>query len=355
MYVALDKNGNRIYADDEQRYIDCFCPVCGELLIHRKGTKKRAHFSHKQKSDCFMGLNKDYMSEWHIRMQSFFPKESREYRFKDEITGEVHIADVFDRKTNTVIEFQHSPIDEKEYLSRTYFHLNNGRRIAWIFDESREHIKEGYEGRLKHDDLFVLGGHFKGVPLSWLYAERSFEWLYAPRSFLAMGPNLKDYNNKYSVYVYTGENENVVQRIIHEDISFKFITLSVNEITMKKDMSTDLFFLSEKLLLSQDPWKKKIEVKAKEIKEYKAWAKACEARIKENENKKRIEIRIRDRKANGLDIDLTKCPLCGGLIKLMLSKRGINFYRCANFPECNYTEDYRYFGLDRYALDNKEV
>ena len=110
MYVAIDKIGNRIYADDEQRYMECFCPACGELLTHRKGSKKRAHFAHKQNTNCFMGLNKDYMSEWHIRMQSYFPKESREYRFQDMETGEIHIADVFDSETNTVIEFQHSPI-----------------------------------------------------------------------------------------------------------------------------------------------------------------------------------------------------------------------------------------------------
>lgn len=228
MYVALDKNGNRIYADDEQRYIECFCPACGEPLIHRKGTRKRVHFAHKQKTNCFMRLNKDYMSEWHIRMQSFFPKESREYRFKDNVTGEVHIADVFDWKTNTVIEFQHSPMHEEEYLSRTYFHLNNGRRIVWIFDESRE---------------------------------------------------------------------------------------------------------SEKLLLAQDPWKEKIEAKAREIEEYKA-------KTKENESKMRNEIRIRERKDKGLDTDLTKCPLCGGLLKLKTSKIGNKFYGCINYPKCNYTENY---------------
>lgn len=333
MYVALDKNGNRIYADDEQRYIECFCPACGEPLIHRKGTRKRVHFAHKQKTNCFMRLNKDYMSEWHIRMQSFFPKESREYRFKDNVTGEVHIADVFDWKTNTVIEFQHSPMHEEEYLSRTYFHLNNGRRIVWIFDESREKVKDGYKGRLKQDDLCTLSWKFKGVPLSWLYAEKSFEWMYVPRSFLASGPNLKDYNARYSVYVYTGEKENIVQRIIHEDIGFKFITLSVNEITMKEDMSTDLFFLSEKLLLAQDPWKEKIEAKAREIEEYKA-------KTKENESKMRNEIRIRERKDKGLDTDLTKCPLCGGLLKLKTSKIGNKFYGCINYPKCNYTENY---------------
>ena len=37
MYVAIDSNGKRIYADDPIRYKDCFCPCpdCKELVKHR--------------------------------------------------------------------------------------------------------------------------------------------------------------------------------------------------------------------------------------------------------------------------------------------------------------------------------
>ena len=199
MYVAIDKTGNRIYADDEQRYMECFCPACREPLIHKKGNIKVAHFAHKAKSNCFMHLNKDYMSEWHIRMQSFFPKESREYRFQDRETGEVHIADVFDSTTNTVIEFQHSAIQEAEFLSRTNFHLNNGRRIVWIFDESIKNAKEGYSGKLKPDDSHLPTWYYKRVDLYYLYASRSFKWIASPRKFLSAGPKLADYNARYSV------------------------------------------------------------------------------------------------------------------------------------------------------------
>ena len=165
MFVALDKNGNRIYADDEQRHVECFCPVCGETLTHKRGKHNRAHFAHKQKSNCFMNLNKDYMGEWHIRMQSFFPKEKREYRFHDNDTGETHIADVFDEETNTVIEFQHSQINEDEYLSRTNFHLKNGRRIVWIFDESSDQLKEGYLGKFKKDYFSTPDYKYEETPL----------------------------------------------------------------------------------------------------------------------------------------------------------------------------------------------
>ena len=89
MFVAVDKSGNRIYADDIKRGTECFCPVCGESLIHKKGKIKRVHFAHKHDTNCFMALDKDRVGEWHLRMQSYFPKESREFRFQDKETGEI--------------------------------------------------------------------------------------------------------------------------------------------------------------------------------------------------------------------------------------------------------------------------
>lgn len=337
MYVALDnKKGNRIYADDAQKYNECYCPVCEELLTHKKGTKKRPHFAHKQNINCFMNLNKDYMSEWHIRMQSYFPKESREYRFEDNNTGEVHIADVFDIKTNTVIEFQHSRIEEEEYLSRTNFHLNNGRRIVWIFDESTEKEKEGCIGKLKHDDLFMPCCTVNGVDTNFLYENKTFKWLYNPRNFLSKGPNIKDISDSYSVFVYTGESEDIVHRIISEEWDFEYVILSVSDTTMTENMSLDSFFISEESILSQDPWKKQIEAKAIEI----------EQRIlmlKENEKKMKDYNRVLRRKAKGLDTDIGKCPHCGGGLELKTARKGRNagtqFYGCKNYPKCRFTED----------------
>ena len=337
MYVAVDKLGNRIYADDEQRYKECFCPACGEPLIHKKGKRRVAHFSHKQQSDCFMSRNKDYMSEWHIRMQTFFPKESREYRFQDGETGEVHIADVFDTTTNTVIEFQHSPIQENEYLSRTNFHLNNGRRIVWIFDESIETEKDGYKGRLKQDDLIITDWDYKGVCLHWIYSERSYKWMRAPRKLLSAGPKIADHGDKYRVFVYTGENENIVNRVIREDFDFEYVTLSVGETVMSENMSADLFFISEKSLLMKTPWKETIEDRIKENNKIKQ-------QHEERMNNMRDARRISERKAKGLNVDLSKCPLCGGALKLRIAKKGqypgSKFHGCTNYPKCKFTEKY---------------
>ena len=133
MFVALDNLGNRVYADSAEKGSVCFCPVCNEELRLRKGGKNRPHFAHKQDTDCQYGKDQDYKSEWHIRMQEYFPREACEMRFVDDETGEIHIADVFLEASNTVLEFQHSPISEDEFKSRTIFHLKNGRRPSVMY------------------------------------------------------------------------------------------------------------------------------------------------------------------------------------------------------------------------------
>ena len=266
----------------------------------------------------------------------FFQRKVESIVFQDLDTGEIHIADVFDSETNTVIEFQHSPIHENEYLSRTYFHLKNGRRIVWIFDESRETEKDGHKGRLKLDDLWVPNWNYRGISLWWLYKEKSFKWMYAPRKFLSLGPKLTDYSDRYSVFIYTGE-ENVVYRVISEEHNFEYVTMSVGETIMSENMSANLFFISEKSLLLQTPWKEMIAAKIKECEERKAWRQAYETNM-------RNMSRSLDRKAKGLNDDLSICPLCGGKLKVRTAKKGGHsgqkFYGCANYPKCDFIEDF---------------
>ena len=65
MRVALDKDGNRLYADNPERYKECFCPACGENLMHKIGKKYKPYFSHMRDTECAYGKDKDNKSEWH--------------------------------------------------------------------------------------------------------------------------------------------------------------------------------------------------------------------------------------------------------------------------------------------------
>ena len=115
MFFALDENSIRVNAEDGV-FSNCVCPACGKSVRQRRGDTNRHHFAHvKKESSCPFDYNEDYrnMSPWHIRMQEYFPKETRERIFTDKVTGEKHIADVFIEECNTVLEFQYSSIKRK--------------------------------------------------------------------------------------------------------------------------------------------------------------------------------------------------------------------------------------------------
>ena len=247
MFFAVDSNGNRIYAGDTVRHTGCYCPVCGESVTHRIGKIRKPHFSHKQDTECFYGRDKDRLTEWHIRMQDYFPLETREIRFKDTETGEIHISDVFLSDSNTVLEFQHSPITEEEFYSRTIFHLKNGRRIAWIFDESLQNQKRGYFGRFKPDDCA-----WEQFP----YNDKCYKWLRKPRAFLEKIADFEKTFNVFSVCVYTGTEGDLFHRIIRELFGFEYVTFSLHNIEMKENIDIEEFFTPESYWQEQDPWKK---------------------------------------------------------------------------------------------------
>ena len=254
MLVAYDENKNRIYANSEERITECYCPECGEKLIHKKGAINIPYFSHKVKTDCLYGKDKDYKSEWHIRMQALFPLDSVEVRFKDEETRELnYIADVFLKESNTVIEFQHSPIDANSFVDRTIFHIKAGRRVVWIFDESKP-------GRLIQSDY---------MSRKWPYDKHEYEWPRSPRKVIDLIIQKREVLDgiiDFSVCVYLGESPNTVHRIIWQDLGFKYIMTSVHNIELGAEMNPDDFFFNERHWLEQSPWKEEIEKRREEAK-----------------------------------------------------------------------------------------
>jgi len=172
-------------------------------------------------------------------MQGYFPKESCEVRFVDDETGEVHIADVFIKEANTVLEFQHSPISEDEFMSRTAFHIKNGRRIAWFFDESSS-SKESTFGRFRLDE-----------DLSW-YGIPFYQWMRNPRQFLAKGPDLKQGYYHYSINVYTGTEGDVFHRIVGQHNSFHWVGLSLSLLEMSSVSDAEKLFTYDPFWAAED-------------------------------------------------------------------------------------------------------
>ena len=83
------------------------------------------------------------MSEWHFEWQSKFPIDSREVVVERD--GVVHRADIL--INDTVIEFQHSPINGEEFEARNSFYKNCGYRVVWLFDVA---------DKMRFDDCFGL-------------------------------------------------------------------------------------------------------------------------------------------------------------------------------------------------------
>lgn len=239
MFVAIDTEGKRVYADSAEKDTKCFCPVCNEELRLRKGGKNRPHFAHKQDTECQYGKDQDYKSEWHIRMQEYFPREACEVRFTDDETGEVHIADVFLEDSKTVLEFQHSPISEDEFKSRTIFHLKNGRRIVWLFDESSKSLDSTY-GRFRYDEDSCRFG----IPF--------YQWMRKPRQFLANGPDLKQAYRLYSICVFTGTEGDVFRRIVGQYDKYHWVGFASEPIQMGAELNVEQFFSYDPYWVAED-------------------------------------------------------------------------------------------------------
>lgn len=247
MFRAVDAQGKSVLAKKASRDERYFCPYCEKEVSLRRGDIKVAHFAHK--TQCPYIEDKDYMTEWHLRMQGYFPEESQEYWLENADKSEKRRADVFIEDSNTVIEFQHSPISVEEYTKRTLFHLNEGRRIVWIFDESKENPKKGDRGKLRKDNLPVLDYPHNKLAYRWLHRRRCL----SNESDLPR-INIHENSPNYAVCLFTGSyGTDCVNKIVHENYDFEYITISIKKIEMRQGMDVDDFFRDEEYWIPKSP------------------------------------------------------------------------------------------------------
>ena len=226
MFVANDKNGILIDVRDAIKGEEYFCRTCKSLVYVREGTQNAKHFAHKAR-ECTDSWHYD-MSEWHLRMQSYFPLESREVVVKS--GNKTHRADILIDKT--VIEFQHSPISADEYQDRNDFFESLGYRIAWVFDVSQQY---------RVGDLYYSSEN-NNYLLTWKNPIRIFACHSSPR----------DDDKKFSIWLYTGETEDDdIQKVVwsledeYTGASFKKIILSEHRITLNEPFDIKQFFMSK--------------------------------------------------------------------------------------------------------------
>ncbi len=90
MFYALNKDGIRIDAYEADKNEQYTCPICNNRVILKRGSVNIDHFAHEA-NVCEDTWNYD-MSEWHKRMQNYFPRESQEVVVSHK--GRKHRADV---------------------------------------------------------------------------------------------------------------------------------------------------------------------------------------------------------------------------------------------------------------------
>ena len=129
------------------------------------------------------------------------------------------------------------------------FHLNEGRRIVWLFDESWKNSDEESYNRKYYNNGKLAQFHNKQARGP--YRLKSFRWLYR-RKFVEEGPSSVDQPN-YCVCVYSGAEGDIFHKIVsqREDI----IIVSLHDIAMSNELNIEEFFTPEKYWQDQEPWK----------------------------------------------------------------------------------------------------
>ena len=138
MLLANDYYGNKIRVESNKYTVNEYvtCPICGEILIAKRGDVKMWHWAHKGKNNC--GYKPE--TQWHLYWKDWADKSGHIIELK---IGN-HIADIITRDFR-IIELQHSHINKEALLNRCYNAQKEDLKIDWIFDLSKQYNN----GRLK--------------------------------------------------------------------------------------------------------------------------------------------------------------------------------------------------------------
>lgn len=143
MRIAL-VNGQETEATEGAKGI-CPDPDCGLEVYARCGPQRVFHWAHY--GTCKGDRWWEPETEWHRSWKNKFPRKWQEYRLTDQLTGEIHRADVHTPE-GLVLEFQHSRISQEERNKREDFYKD----MVWVIDSEFDWNKFKYP--LENDDMY---------------------------------------------------------------------------------------------------------------------------------------------------------------------------------------------------------
>lgn len=167
MLTAKTNTGKKInlgidYAKEsllELRKMEEFlCPVCEEEVILKLGEQRIFHFAHKRVSDCSAHFERE--SNYHMKGK----KQLYQWLIRQKIPSQLEYYDPEIRQRPDIcfmhnglkyaLEYQCSPIPEKDFFKRTDSYLRNGYIPIWIL--GAEHIQQKKRGILSLSDFHYL-------------------------------------------------------------------------------------------------------------------------------------------------------------------------------------------------------
>ncbi|MBZ2200685.1 MAG: competence protein CoiA family protein [Lentilactobacillus hilgardii] len=115
---------------EKRRYV---CPRCQEPVMFKHGHSRIAHFSHFSVSECPFNENESQVHlEGKIRFKKEFLSLGHEAVLEHSFTQIGQRADVYIPDSQTVVEYQCSPISFSEIKRRTQGYLSVAKRVFWI-------------------------------------------------------------------------------------------------------------------------------------------------------------------------------------------------------------------------------
>jgi hypothetical protein len=108
----------------------------GHELVFCQGEKVKKYFRHKNTED----VGGHPMTEWHSRMQSYFPITEQLFKKASAEQTKDRRADVVIRDHNCVVEIQHSEIDDANVICRNKDYGLHDFSVIWLIDGNTKDV-----------------------------------------------------------------------------------------------------------------------------------------------------------------------------------------------------------------------
>ncbi|MDY4022276.1 competence protein CoiA family protein [Staphylococcus borealis] len=139
MLMAINQQGEQVYAHRAKQQDSYFCPHCRSQLLLKRGIKKMPHFAHKVDSVSYCAKQE---SEQHYFVKSFIAKKLSQQHYHVQIEPYCPTIQQFpDILVNLkfVIEIQFSRISIEEILERTKGFKQLNMEVIWLIKDCRYH------------------------------------------------------------------------------------------------------------------------------------------------------------------------------------------------------------------------